>query len=150
MNVSSIMNPNPTTLPMAETFGGALRMMREQRIRMLPVVDTEGVYRGTFDLADIWKMLLPKAVLLGMDSLKDLSFVSDAKELLREKLSDAEERPVSEFLDFTCSPLHPDTPVKEAMLLFYQHEGGDIPVVERKTNRLVGILSPWEILDALR
>ncbi len=149
MNVSTIMNPNPVTLPLSETFGGALRLMRDRRIRVLPVVDTNGVYKGTFDFADVWKTLLPKAVLLGMDSLQDLSFVSDAKEILHEKLAEAEGRPIGEFLDFPVEPIHPDTPVKEAMLLFYQHDG-DIPVVERKTNRLLGIVTPWEILDALR
>lgn len=148
MTVSTIMNNNPVTLPMSETFGGALRLMTTQRIRVLPVVDASGAYKGTFDLADVWKMLLPKAALLGMKSITDLSFVSDAQELLREKLAEAAPRPVSEFLDYTVEPLHPDTPVQEAMLLFYQHDG-DIPVIERKTKRLVGIVSPWEVIDSL-
>lgn len=149
MNVSSIMNPNPVTLPVTETFGGALRLMRERRVRVLPVVDANGVYKGTFDFHDIWKTLLPKAVLLGMDSLTDLSFVSDAQDILREKLNEADSRSVGEFLDVPIEPVHPETPVKEAMLLFYQHDG-DIPVVDRKTRRLVGLVSPWEIIDALR
>ena len=61
----------------------------------------------------------------------------------------AEGRPRREFPELPVAPVHTDTPVKEAMLLFYQHDG-DIPVVERKTNRLLGIVTPWEILDALR
>ena len=149
MNVSSIMNPNPVTLPVTETFGAALRLMHERRIRVLPVVDDKGVYKGTFDFHDVWKTVLPKAVLLGISSLTDLSFVSDAKDILREKLAEASSRPVGEFLDVPIPPVHPEMPVKEVVLLFYHHDG-DIPVVDRKTQRLVGIVSPWEILDALR
>ncbi|MBL8176576.1 MAG: CBS domain-containing protein [Bryobacterales bacterium] len=149
MNVSTIMNPNPVTLSVTETFGAALALMRDRRVRVLPVVDLQGVYQGTFDFHDVWKTLLPKAVLLGMDSLTDLSFVSDAKDILTEKLAEASTRSVGEFLDVPIEPIHPETPVKEAMLLFYQHDG-DIPVVDRKTKRLVGIVSPWEIIDSLR
>jgi CBS domain-containing protein len=149
MTVSTIMNPKPVTVPVTETFGGALNLMLERKVRVLPVVDENGVYRGIFDLHDVWKTLLPKATMLGMSSLTDLSFVSDAQDILREKLAEAGARPVGEFLDMPVAPIHPDTPVKEAMLLFYQHDG-DIPVVEKKTKRLVGIVSPWEILNALR
>lgn len=143
------MNSSPVTIPITETFGGALKLMLERKVRVLPVVDANGVYKGIFDFHDVWKMLLPKAAMLGMSSLTDLSFVSDAQDILREKLAEAGERPVGEFLDVPVAPVHPETPVKEAMLLFYQHDG-DIPVVEKKTKRLVGIVSPWEILDALR
>lgn len=149
MNVSTIMNPNPVTLSVTETFGAALRLMSERRIRVLPVIDEHGVYKGTFDFHDVWRTVLPKAVLLGISSLTDLSFVSDAKEILSEKLAEASTRPIGEFLDVPIQPVHPEMPVKEAMLLFYQHDG-DIPVVDRKTKRLVGLVSPWEILDALR
>jgi len=149
MNVSSIMNPNPVTLSVTETFGTALRLMHDRRIRVLPVVDENGVYKGTFDFHDVWRTILPKAVLLGISSLTDLSFVSDAKEMLRDKLAEASSRPIGEFLDVPIPPVHPEMPVKEAVLLFYQHDG-DIPVVDRKSKRLVGLVSPWEILDALR
>lgn len=149
MNVSTIMNASPVTISITETFGNALRLMEDRRVHALPVTDANGVYKGTFDFADVWKTLLPKAALLGMDSLTDLSFVSDAQEILREKLASAGVRPVSEFLDRRVEPVHPDTPVKEAILLFYRLDE-DIPVVERSTNRLVGVVTPWEILNALR
>ena len=149
MHVSDVMNPSPVTLPLSETFGGALHLIRERRLRVIPVIDDSGVYMGTFDLADVWKTLLPKAVLLGFSSLSDLSFVSDALDMLREKLVEADERPIEEFLDCPVEAIHPDTPLKEAVLLFYKHDV-EIPVVERDTNRLVGLVSPWEILDSLR
>ncbi len=87
--------------------------------------------------------------MLGMKSLTDLAFVSDAKDVMHEKLLEAGPRPVSQFLDAQVQPIHPDTPVKEAILLFYKHQG-DLPVIDRATRRLAGTVSPWEILQALR
>ncbi|MBI4906186.1 MAG: CBS domain-containing protein [Acidobacteria bacterium] len=149
MTVDSIMNRNPKTVPMTETFGGAFAILMDLRIDSLPVVDTNGIYRGMFDLEDIWELLLPRAAMLGLKSLTDLAFVSDAKEAMHQKLQDAGARPVSEFLDAQVQPVHADTPVKEAILLFYKHQG-DLPVVDRASKRLLGTVSPWEILQALR
>ncbi len=143
------MNRQAATLPLSETFGGAFRILTERRIRSLPVVDGEGVYRGMFDLYDIWRVLLPKAATLGGDALRDLAFLPASPEQLREKLQEASNRPVSEFLDDEKTPsVPPEAPVKEAILLLYRH-GGNLPVVDRQSRKLVGIVSAWEILGTL-
>lgn len=150
MTARDLMNTAVVTLTMSDTFGTAFQLLMERRIRSLPILDAEGVYKGMFDMHDIWKVLLPRAATLSMDALTDLSFVSGSVDQLREKLADALPRPISEFLDDEKAPSIPaESPVKEAMLLFYKG-AGNLPVVDRKSHKLLGILSPWEVLATLK
>ena len=44
--------------------------------------------------------------------------------------------------------LRPDTPIVEALLLFYR-ERSTLPVVEAASGRLLGVLSYWDALSAI-
>ena len=150
MTVSTLMNAAPATIGPEATFGDALHVLIEQRIRSLPVVDSAGTYRGMFDLYDVWKQLLPSAVLVQERFLEDLSFFSGTQQELEDKLTSASPKPITGFLDDTQSPaIHAETPVEEAILLLFRHERA-LPVVDKKTHRFLGIVTAWEILDTLR
>lgn len=149
MRVREIMNQNTVTLSVDETFGNAFRLLLDKRIRSLPVVDAAGVYRGIFDLLDVWEVLLPKAVTIHAGSLPNLAFTGNAPEQLRQKLAEAEHRPVTEFLDNEAAPsVTPDAALMEAMLLLYRQRQ-TLPVVEAASGKLVGIVAAWDILDRL-
>ncbi len=45
--------------------------------------------------------------------------------------------------------VHPDTSLMEAMLLLYQHRT-HVTVVERATNKVVGVVTISEVLEAIR
>jgi CBS domain-containing protein len=150
MTVQEVMNTDPITTSLNSNFGEAFRTLMDRSVSSLPVVDADGVYRGMFDLHDIWQLLLPKAALLAMDSLPDLSFMADSQKEMQQKLNQAASRPVSQFLNGVESPVvHPHTPVKEAILLLHRH-GGILPVVDRKSRRLLGVVAAWDILEKLR
>ena len=137
MKVEEIMNRTPVTVRFDQTFGDAFQTLAESRQTILPAVDADGTYRGLFDLKDIWKILLPKAAQLSRKSIEDLAF--EAKAL-----------PVSQFLNKDdAPPLHPDSPVIQAVL-FLDEYGETIAVVDRQTKKLVGVVSAWQLLDAIR
>lgn len=150
MTVDHLMNPDPVTTSLDQTFAGALQTLLERRIRSLPVIDSAGAYRGMFDLYDIWELLLPRAATLESKPVADLSFMAGSADELRRKLREAGPRPIAEFLNDEESPsIHPDTPVEEAILLLFRRNAV-LPVIERKSRRLLGIVTPWEILNSLR
>lgn len=150
MNVRDVMNADPVKLRLSDTFGSAFSLMLSKRIASLPVVDDMGVYRGMFDRFDIWRVLLPKAASLERGFGMDLAFASDTPEELKEKLEAVATRTMTGFLSDEKSPaVHPETPVTEAILLMYR-QGSHLPVVEKASHKLVGILSPWDILQRLR
>lgn len=149
MNVEELMRREPATIGADGTFAEAYRRLVELRVRSLPVVDPDGIYKGMFDLYDIWGVLLPRAARLNDASLQDLAFVSSSESQLRDKLREAGTKRVTEFVDRDLPAVYPDTPLQEAVRLLYQHDG-NLAVVDRKTHRLLGLLSAWEILEKLR
>jgi CBS domain-containing protein len=144
------MKTDIATLSLSDTFGKAFELMVDGHISSLPVVDAQGLYKGMVDLYDVWQVLLPKAATLDSEFMQDLAFMSGSKDKLKEKLDDAAARPVSEFLDGKeITPVHPECPAQEAIMLLFKR-GGCIPVVDKNSHKLLGIVGPWEILDPLR
>lgn len=149
MKTAEIMNRTPMTVRADQTFGEAFRVLVQARMTNLPAVDGAGVFRGNFDLKDVWNILLPKAAQLKRKSLEDLSFVSTSIEKLREMIDEAGPLPVSQFLNADdAPPLHPESPVAQAMLLLDEH-GETLAVVDRESRKLVGSVSPWDVLDQI-
>lgn len=142
-----------TVLPDA-TVATAFNIMRRSRARFLPVVDANGKYVGVFTAPTLMKLMLPKAATIAMGSdggsgrIGNLSFMNLSKEdfdaqvarLKDEKvidnLSDPENIPVAA----------PDTPVMEGIFLIYKYKRHVI-LVEPKTGRFVGTVSPNSLLD---
>jgi CBS domain-containing protein len=150
MKVAEIMNRAPVSVRSDSTFGSAFQTLLESRVTTIPVVDAEGVYKGIFDLRDIWDILLPKAAQLSRKSIEDLSFVSSSIDKMKDQIGEAASLPIAQFLTSEDLPaLHPESPVIQAVLLFDEH-GETLAVVDRQTRKLVGTIAAWELLDALR
>lgn len=149
MTVADVMNRQPAILQAGQTFAEGFAILREKRIRSLPVVDAQGRYLGLFEVRDVWQVLLPRAATLGDRSLQALSFVGGSPAELQSRLAEAGSHPVADFVgNEELAPLPPETAVKEAMRLLYQ-SGGILPVVD-SSRKLLGIVSTWEILETLR
>lgn len=149
MKTGDIMNRTPVTVRIDQTFGEAFRILVQNRASNLPVVDAEGVYKGSFDLKDIWNILLPKAAQLDRKSLEDLSFVSTSFEKLKDLIEEASSRTVSEFVNGDdAPPLYSDSPVMQAILLLDEC-GETLAVIDRRTRKMVGTVFAWDILDPI-
>jgi CBS domain-containing protein len=150
MKVGDIMNREPVTARTTQTFGDAFRILVENRTTNLPVIDEDGVFKGNFDLNDIWRTLLPRATQLARKSIEDLAFVSSSIEKLKERIHEAGPLPVTQFLTAEDAPtLFPENPLTQAILLLDEHEEV-LAVVDRQSRKLVGTLSSWDVLDPLR
>ncbi len=150
MKVAEIMNRAPLSLRDDETFGSAFERLRDAQVTTIPVVDADGVYEGIFDLKDIWRLLLPRAAHLNRNSIEDLSFVSSSLDRMKDEISEAAPLPIRQFLTADDLPVvYADSPVQQAILLIDKY-GETVAVVDRQTRKLVGTVSAWQILDALR
>ncbi len=147
MTCSTIMNPHPVTLLASDTVATALEKTLAHRVKSLPVLDNNGRYLGMFGLHNLLGQMLPKVARLE-DGLGDLAFVSDMLEQMREKMDDIRQQPVNSLLDGHTAPIHPETSLTEAVLLLYRN-GENLAVVEQNSGRLVGLISPWEVLAKL-
>ena len=78
----------------------------------------------------------------------DLAFVSDTLAQLREKMDEIEDDPVCNYVVKPDHVIHPETPPLEIVLLLYQG-ANNVPVVDRDSGRLVGMVSARDLLTAL-
>lgn len=143
-----------TILP-DQSVAAALKIIRESRLRFLPVVDANGKYVGVFTAPTLLKLILPRAAVIGWEEtsakrgrLDNLSFMSLSKEDFEAEIGHLKEEKVS---DHTSNPANipvaaPDTPVMEGIFLIYKFKRHVI-LVEPKTGRFVGTVSANSMLD---
>lgn len=142
-----IFNREFDTLKDTDTVADATRRMLEHRVSDLPVVDAEGKFVGMFKLDRLLAGLLPAAAIVGY-GMPDLTFVSDDLDDLRDKMRAIDTRPVRDFAVTPERVVHPDTAPLEMVLQLYRG-ANSLPVIERESGRLVGVVSAREVLAAL-
>jgi len=147
MTVRSIMSANPPTLRADDTVGKAVDLLLGERCIMIAVVDADGCYRGEFDIWDLLRLLLPKAATLDDDLLPDLRFIADDLPALQAKFAEHRDAPIGPLARTNLPHLDPEMTVLEALLHFYRHRS-TLPVVDKESSRLLGVLSYWDALAA--
>ena len=140
--------PTPTVLSADETVLEALRKILLVRVRSLPVVDAGGELVGVFGVHRLLTLVVPRIV--GQDQgLWNTAFLKDSVADLRRRLGAVADEPVREHMATDFGVVHPDSPLPQTVALL--HQGHDsIPVVERETGKLVGVITYWHVLDALQ
>lgn len=131
MLVREKMTPNPITITRQTTVANALQLMRDKKIRRLPVLEDERLI-GIVTDRDLKEMSPSPATSLSVHEINYL--------LAKTKISDIlpKNRPVI--------TIGPDAFLEEAALLMRENKIGGIPVMEN--NRLIGIITETNIFDA--
>ncbi|MGG2056065.1 acetoin utilization AcuB family protein [Lysinibacillus pakistanensis] len=124
MIVEEIMNDEPYTLAPTNTVLEALKLMREKKVRHLPVVDAEQHVLGVITERDI-KEALPSSL---RDEPNSPVFNAKVEEIMIK------------------NPLvgHPLDFVEEVALTFYESKVGCLPIVSG--GKLVGIVTTTDLL----
>ncbi|REC95454.1 CBS domain-containing protein [Kushneria indalinina] len=124
VSIADIMSRNIVTLRLEQTLHDGNELMREHRIRHLPVLDEQGHLVGLLDQKVVLKEALRIADNFGSRRLSHhLGQISLNDVISREVLT-----------------LSIDTPLVEAGQKFLAHRQGALPVLDAE-GRLVGILS---------
>lgn len=129
MLVKNRMTPNPVAVPSDATLGQAIRLMREHRVRHLPVVEGHEVV-GMLSDRDL-RLAMPSP--LGMESAEDVAA--------------AEATPVAEVMARGAITAGPFDTVEDAAVQMRRHRVGSLPVVDA-AGALLGILTETDILQA--
>ncbi len=152
MTVQSIMTRDLKTIVPAHTVKEGLKMMHEWHVRTLAVVDDDNQFVGLFGMRQLVHLLLPKAAQIEF-GLTDLSFMPDDMGELYHRLRAVGQKPVADFLEkkedlLLCDPA---TPMPEVLELLHQSFNTSLPVlvVEGENNKLVGMVSAWDVLEKL-
>ena len=147
MTARTLMNPDPMTLRPSDTVAVAAARILEHHLRHLPVVDAQGRYLGTFSIYSLLKLTLPQAV-LDKHGLDNVSFVTEHVSDLARRLGGRRDEPVQNWLNIH-EVAHPNTPAMEIMLLMLHGRTTSVPVVDKESGKLEGIVSFWDVLEKL-
>jgi len=147
MTCDSIMHPNPVTVQAAQTVGEAVGILEKNVFRSIPVTDAQGTLLGQFGVHGVLRMLVPRIATEKM-GLPHLPFVKDDLDDLKRRLRGFWSKPVGDYMDRDAYVVHPDTPLTKTVLALY-HTHDNLPVVDRQTGRLVGIISYWDVVRRL-
>jgi acetoin utilization protein AcuB len=129
--VSVWMTPNPVTVTPETTLPEAHRLMKERRIRRLPVMDGDKLV-GIVTWGDIREASPSDATSLDIYELHTLLAKLSVREIM------------------TRSPItvRPTTSIARAAQLMLEHKIGGLPVVNRH-GRLIGIITESDIFRVL-
>ncbi len=130
MFVADWMTRNVYTVNPHDTVFDALKMLREKKIKHLPVV-TDGVVVGLLSDRDIREFSPSKATSLDIYEMHYVLAKTEVKSIMRTEV-------------FTTSPA---TPIEQAAMEMLDRGIGSLPVVEN--GKLVGIISDMDIFRVL-
>lgn len=131
MLVKEKMSPNPITITRQTTIASALQIMREHKIRRLPVLDGRKLI-GIVTDRDISEVSPSPATSL---SIFELNYL-----LAKTKIGDILPK------NQQVITIGPDDFIEEAALLMREHKIGAIPVVD--ASGVIGIITETNIFDA--
>lgn len=143
MYARSVMNPHPVVLHPADTIATAAQYIMQHRYRNLPVVDAEGRFLGVFGVNCLLRLVLPKAVTVE-GGLEEAHFVNYTLRDLRRRLKEVEDEPIGTCMVEEVAVVQPQTPLIDALLALYRTRSS-VPVVDKGTGRLEGVISYWDV-----
>lgn len=143
MTAKLFMDPEPKVLRDTDTIETAAEQIMAHRYRSLPVVDDQGRYLGIVGVNCMLRLVLPKAVVMDK-GLTNVPYMSTALDELRTRLRTVADEPVTTCLDTKATAVDPDTPTLDTLLTLYRTKTA-LPVVEKQTGRLVGVISYFDV-----
>lgn len=144
---ASFMTSDPLTVVEDDTVGRAAELLVAQQLINLPVLSNDGNLVGLFGIYDLLALLVPRIAVVG-DLVPNLRFVADDIGELRSKYADIRNSPVRRAMNREPVTVYADTPVIEAVRLFCRNHM-TIPVVEKGSRKLVGMISYWDAARAV-
>lgn len=131
MFVSDWMSTNVYTVHSDSPLSEAVKILREKKIKHLPVVDKKKAIIGVLSDRDIKEYMPSKATTLDVYELHNVLLETKVTKVMKKKVYTAK----------------PDLPIEEAAMLMYDNNIGCLPIVEN--NMLVGIISDRDLFRVL-
>jgi acetoin utilization protein AcuB len=125
------MTPNPIVVHPDTSFGDAMELLHEKRIRRLPVVDAKGALIGIVVEKDLLKAAPSPATTLSVYEIPYLLSKLKIKDLMTKRVITVEE----------------DWPLEEAACVMVEHKIGCLPIV--RGTELVGIITEADVFRAM-
>ena len=128
LQVRDVMSREVHTVKRNDELAIADALMKQERVRHLPVLDEDGEVCGVVSQRDLFRGAL----------LRALGFGSRAEDLMLKQVA------VKEAMSSEIQTTAPDTPVADAARLMIERKIGCLPVIEN--GKLVGIVTETDFV----
>lgn len=147
MLAAAIMTTEVKTLQPSNTLLEVLEILRDLRIRQLPIVDGDNKVLGIITSKGVMKSLLPAYISSG--DLKDVKFAPELEQFV-DKIDEIKATPVQEILEKEYISVTPETSTMEIAAVFVNTDTHleSILVVDDE-ERLLGVISPIDVYRRL-
>ncbi len=154
MIAANIMKTAVLTLHCTSTMEEAIKILRKEKIRMVPIVDDDNKVLGAVTPRRLMRCILPGYITQGY--LKDVKFapelqqfIDNIEQLAKKYVCDfLEAEPAKENPDYAM--ISPETSVMEVACLFLNTERPvESVLVVDNMERLLGIISPVDVFKRL-
>ncbi|WP_406658143.1 CBS domain-containing protein [Methanolobus sp. ZRKC2] len=151
MEVKDVMNPDVVVCNPEDTIGDVARMLKQNNISGLPVVENDRVV-GIVSEGDLLKLLeVPEHTGLWLPSpfevievpIRELINWEDTKRML----DDIGSKPVEEIMKKNVYTISPEDSIEKASEIITRHKINRLPVVE--DDKLIGIVTRGDIIRGL-
>lgn len=147
MNAAMIMTTEVATTKCGTTTAHAMKLLKDSRVRQLPVVDKDNKVLGLLTSRKLLHLTLPRYISEGL--LKDVKFAPDLPQF-HQKSAELAGKDVCEVMDKEFVKIGPEVSVIEVATIFVSSEKPiECILVVDNANRLLGIISPWDIFKRL-
>jgi CBS domain-containing protein len=147
-NVSQAMSANPLTVQPDASLDTVIRLLTQRHISALPVVDRDRQLVGLISRTDLlWQEsgVTPPLQFMLFDSLIYLETPGRYHRELHKALGQT----VADVMTRSVQLAHPEEALSIAARRMQEHHIHQLPVVDRCTSALVGILTQGDILRAM-
>ncbi len=131
MYVSDWMTTNVYMVHSDSPISETIKILREKKIKHLPVVDKKRAVIGVLSDRDIKEYMPSKATTLDVYELHNVLLETKVAKVMKRKVFVAK----------------PDLPIEEAAMIMYDNNIGCLPIVEN--DKLVGIISDRDLFRVL-
>jgi acetoin utilization protein AcuB len=131
MLVRDSMTANPVITHPDATYGDAMELIREKKIRRLPVVDEKGELVGIVVEKDLLKASPSPATTLSVYEIPYLLSKLKVRDIMSRRVITVEE----------------DWPLEEAARVMIEHKIGCLPII--RGNQLSGIITETDVFGAM-
>jgi CBS domain-containing protein len=151
MKVRDVMNPDVVVCSHEDTIGDVARLLKQNNISGLPVVD-DGKVVGIVSEGDLLKLLeVPDRSGLWLPSPFEV-FEVPIRELInweetKRMLDDVGSKPVEEIMNKRVYTVSPEDSIEKASTIITKHKINRLPVIEG--GLLVGIVTRGDIIRGL-
>jgi len=147
MYVKKIMKKEVVTVSPEQSVGEAVKLMRKNHLRSLPVTDAENRICGIFSTKIVLAHVVPEYIVSG--DMTSIPFAPDMG-MLQRHYADIMNRPVSEVMESEPVLVHEHESLLSTASTLASHDNCEYVFVVNESMKLLGIVSAGDVLDRLQ